>query len=160
MSYVGYFPKNLAEKPTGITSKKSIEELERYVLDIYGFKQTVLGTASLDKFKKFADKDLRLLPPSRETLKSHAYLLAFQSGYLWRQCVKELDIPNPDQWVWVLNGTCVFYQPIWTSAHSSITVKNFTRTCSCKSGKCKTWKCVLDKISCISIFGCSRSCND
>ena len=34
-----------------------------------------------------------MLPPSREALQQHANRSAYQSGYLWGQCVEELDIP-------------------------------------------------------------------
>jgi len=140
----------LGEKPTRITENQ-VDELERYVLEMYSAKQTTLGAARLDKFKKSADNDLRLLPPSRETLRQHANRSAYQSGYLLRQCVEELDIPEPEQWEWIFNTTNDFYQPVWTNVQSSITVKSFTRTCSCKLGKCKTCKCTKDNIMYIDV---------
>ena len=35
-----------------------------------------------------------LLPPSKDALRQHIYRASYQAGYLWRQSVEELDIPD------------------------------------------------------------------
>ena len=71
------------------------------MLQLYGSRRDTLGAARLDKFKKSTDNDLRhLLPSSKEALCQHIYCASCQAGYLWRQCVEELDIPDPEQWGW------------------------------------------------------------
>ena len=107
---------------------------ESFVLQLYGSRHDTLGAARLDKFKKFTDNDLRLLPLSKEALHQHIYCASYQVGYLWRQCVEELDIPDPEQRGWETDSKGNF-QPLWTTSQSSFTVKNFIETCSCKTGK-------------------------
>ena len=98
--------------------------LESFVLQLYGSRHDTLGAARLDRFKKFTDNDLPLLPPSKEALRQHIYRVSYQAGYLWRQSAEELDILNPEQWGWKTNSKGDF-QPLWTTSQSSVTVKNF-----------------------------------
>ena len=35
-----------------------------------------------------------LLPPRKDALRQHIYRASYQAGYLWRQSVEELDIPD------------------------------------------------------------------
>ena len=72
--------------------------LENFMLQLSGLRHNTLDAVRLDKFNKFADNDLRLLPPSKEALRQHIYRASYQAGYLWRQSVEELDIPDPEQW--------------------------------------------------------------
>ena len=132
--------------------------LESYVLDLYGSKHTTLGAALLDKFNKSTANDLHSLPPSKKALRQHVLWASYQAWYLWWQSVEELKIPDPEQWSWKLESMGVLFQPLWTTAHSSVTVKDFTMICSCKTGKCKTCKCASNNLSCLSMYDCSRSC--
>ena len=130
--------------------------LESYVLDLYGSKHNTLGAARLDKFNKSTANHLRSLPPSKEALRQHVLRASCQAGYLWWQSVEELRIPDPEQWGCKLDSMGVLFQPLWTTTHSSVTVKDFT-ICSCKIGKCKTCKCASNNLSCLPMCGCSRS---
>ena len=130
---------------------------ESFVLQLYGSRHDTLGAARLDKFKKFTDNDLRLLPLSKEALHQHIYCASYQVGYLWRQCVEELDIPDPEQRGWETDSKGNL-QPLWTTSQSSFTVKNFIETCSCKTRKCKSCKCARANDVCLSICGCGRGC--
>ena len=147
----------LGETPAEVTPNM-MNVLESYVLDLYGSKHTTLGAARLDKFNKSTANDLRSLPPSKEALRQHVLQASYQAGYLWWQSVEELKIPDPEQWGWKLDSMGVLFQPLWTTTHSSVTVKNFTMICSCKTRKCKTCKCVNNNLSCLSMCACSRSC--
>ena len=73
-----------------------------------------------------------LLPLSKDAPRQHIYCASYQAGYLWRQSVEELDILDPEQWVWNTNFKGEF-QPLWSTSQSSVTVKNFTETSSCKT---------------------------
>ena len=132
--------------------------LESYVLGLYGSKHTTLGAARLDKLNKSTANDLRSLPPSKEALHQHVLRASYQAGYLWWQSAEELKTPDPEQWGWKLDSMGVLFQPLWTTAHSSDTVKDFTMIRSCQTGKCKTCKCAGNNLSCLSMCGCSRSC--
>ena len=103
------------------------------MLQLSGLRHNTLDAVRLDKFNKFADNDLRLLPPSKEALRQHIYRASYQAGYLWRQSVEELDIPDPEQWGYKKKSKGDF-QPLWTTSQSSVTVKNSIETCSCKTG--------------------------
>ena len=76
---------------------------------------------------------------NKKALRQHIYQAFYQAGYLSRQSV-ELDITDPEQLGWkkYSNG---YFQPLWTTSRSSVAVKNFTETCSCKTIKCKSCKC-------------------
>ena len=132
--------------------------LESYVLDLYGSKHTTFDVAWLDKFNKPTANDLRSLPPSKEELRQHVLRGFYQARYLWWQSVEELKIPDPEQWGWKLDSVGVLFQPLWTASPSSVAVKGFTMICSCRAGKCKTCKCASNNLSCLSMCGCSRSC--
>ena len=146
----------LGGKPTNATSDH-IDLLESFVLQLYGSRHDTLGAARLDKFQKSTDNDLRLLPPSKDALRQHIYRTSYQAGYLWRQSVEELDIPDPGQWGWKTDSKGDF-QPLWTTSQPSVTVKNFIETCSCKTGKCKSCKCTRANVACLSICECGRGC--
>ena len=144
----------LGEKPTNVTSNH-IDILESFVLQLYGLRHDTFGAAQLDKLKKFSDNDLCLLPLSEDALRQHIYHSSYQAGYLWGQSVEELDIPDPEQWGWKTDSKGDF-QPLRTSSQSSILVKNFIETCSCKTGNCKSCECVHANVICLSMCECGR----
>ena len=78
---------DISESPSNITDNQ-MSLLERYILELYGSRASSLGAARLDRFNKSSDNDLRALPPSRDVLRQ-------QSGYLWRQSVEEVVLPDP-----------------------------------------------------------------
>ena len=147
----------LGEKPAEVTPDQ-IDILESYVLELYGSKHDTLGATRLDKFNKSSDNNLRTLPPSIGALRQHIYRSAYQAGYLWWQSVEELDIPDPTQWGWKSSFNGLLFEPFWTSNQSPIAVKEFIKTCSCKTGKCKTCKCATQNLPCLSMCGCGRGC--
>ena len=110
----------LGETPAEVTPNM-MNVLESYVLDLYGSKHTTLGAARLDKFNKSTVNDLRSLPSSKEARRQHALRASYQARYLWWQSVEELKIPDPEQWGWKLDSMGVLFQPLWTTAHSSVT---------------------------------------
>ena len=69
--------------------------LESFVVELYGSRPGTLVAAWLDKFKNSTDNNVRILPASKEALCQHIYRASYQAGYLWRQSVEELDIPDP-----------------------------------------------------------------
>ena len=107
--------------------------------------------------KNSTDNNVRILPASKEALCQHIYRASYQDGYLWRQSVEELDIPDPEQCGWKTYPKGDF-RLLWTTSQSSVTVKNFIATCSRKSGKCKNSKFVRANVACLSMCGCGRGC--
>ena len=147
----------LGESPTEVTPHQ-MNVIERYLLEVYGSRATSLGAARLDMHRKSKENNLRSLPPNINSLCQHVLRACYQAGYLWRQSVEEVDIPDPKDWGWELDTSGAFFRPVWTTAESSVTIKDFTKTCSCKTGKCKTCNCAGAKLLCLSMCGCSRSC--
>ena len=48
-----------------------------------------------------------------------------------------MDIPEPQDWGWELDASGAFFRPLWTTAESSVTIKDFTKTCSSKTESAK-----------------------
>ena len=147
----------LGKSPSDVTDNQ-MSLLERYILELYGSRASSLGSARLDRFNKSSDNDLRALPPSRDALRQHVLRACYQSGYLWRQSVEEVVLPDPKDWGWDLDTVGAYYNPVWTTNQSSVSIKDFTKTCSCKTGKCKSCNCASAKLPCLSMCGCGKSC--
>ena len=147
----------LGEKPATVTVEQ-INILEKYVLELYGATHATLGASRLDKFNKSKDNNLRSLPPSKGALIQQIYRASYQAGYLWWQSVEELNLPEVEEWGWQLDTNRLHLKPTWTLQQSSVIVKDFVSTCSCKTGKCKTCNCAHRELACLSMCGCSRGC--
>ena len=144
------------QKPTNVTSNH-IDILVSFVLQLYVWKHDTLGAARLDKFEKSTDDDLRLLPLSKDAPRQHIYCASYQAECLWRHSVEELDILDPEQWGWNTNFKGEI-QPLWSTSQSSVTVKNFIETSSCKTGKSKSCKCPRAHVACLYLCECGRGC--
>ena len=81
-------------------------------------------------YRKSKENDLRSLPPSINSLFQHVLRASHQAGYLWRQSVEEVNIPDPKDWGWELDTSGAFFRPLWTTAESLVTIKDFTKTFS------------------------------
>ena len=149
--------RQLGEKPATVTVEQ-INILEKYVLELYGATHATLGASRLDKFNKSKDNNLRSLPPSKGALIQQIYRASYQAGYLWWQSVEELNLPEVEEWGWQLDTNRLHLKPTWTLQQSSVIVKDFVSTCSCKTGKCKTCNCARRELACLSMCGCSRGC--
>ena len=147
----------LGDSPVALTSNQ-MDVIERYVLELYGSPGMSLASARLDKFNKVKDNDLRSLPPSMDALYQHTLRACYQAGYLWRQSVKELVIPDPKDWGWEQDPVSAIIYPVLTTKQSQVTIIKFTKTCSCKTGKCKNCSCATAKLQCLSMCGCSKIC--
>ena len=119
----------LREKPTDVTSDHT-DMLNNSVLQLYGWRHDALSASRLEKFKKSTDNGLHLLTPSKEALRQHIYCASYQAGYLRRQSVEELVIPDPEQCGWKTDSKRFGdFQPLWMTSQSSVTVKNFIEAC-------------------------------
>ena len=134
--------------------------LENYVLELYGCRDISLAAARLDKFNKSNDNDLRSLPPSKDALRQHVLRACYQAGYLWRQSIGELHIPDLKDWGLEQESVGAFFNPVLTTEKSPVTITEFIKTCSCKTDKCKICSCATAKLQCLSMCGCSRACQE
>ena len=106
-----------------------------------------LASARLDKFNKVKDNGLRSYPPSMDALNQQTPRACYQAGYLWRQSVKALVIPDPKVWGWEQDPVSAIIYPVLTTKQSQVTIIKFTKTCSCKTGKCKKLQLCNSKIT-------------
>ena len=78
-------------------SEADLNNLEMFVIELYSPAQqkvlpTSLARMRLENFKSSADDDLRKLPPSSSALCEHSKRASFQSGFLWKEAVENLNI--------------------------------------------------------------------
>ena len=159
MVYTTTFTK-LGDEPSAIT-EDDIDVLEMFVIELYSPAQQKVFHKSLtimrlDSFKSSADDDLRKLPPSRSALREHSKRASYQSGFLWKEALSNINIPDVSAWGWQFDNGKQIYLPKWQSDISTVSIENFTITCKCYKQKCKSCKC--KKIQCISMCGCKRKC--
>ena len=135
--------------------------LEQFVIEIYSvsksFKYTSLGEMRLQKSITSTDNNLRNLPRSHVALLQHAKHVCYQAGYLGRETISNVELPDPTIWGWKrsINGTLL---PLWVVEFCSIQIDTFIMTCKCYKQLCKNCKCSRSGLHCLTFCGCSRNC--
>ena len=105
--------------------------LEQFVIEIYSvsksFNYTSVGEMRLQKFITSTDSSPRNLPPSRDALLQHAKRVCYQEGYLGRETISNVELPDPTIWGWKrsINGTL---HPLWVAELCSIQINTFIMT--------------------------------
>ena len=132
-----------------------------FVIELYARSQqkvlpSSLACMRLDSFKSSADDDLRKLPPSRSALREHSKRACYQSGFLWKEALGNVTLPDPNLWGWNFDSVKQLYLPLWQSETCSVTIEKFFATCKCYKQKCTSCKC--KGMQCISMCGCKRNC--
>ena len=92
----------LGNQPREVTTEQ-MENIERFICQLYGVAESSIGAHRLSKFEKSVDDDLRKLPPSREALSQHVRRSCYQAGYLWQECQADLLLPEPKEWGWLFD---------------------------------------------------------
>ena len=148
--------KELGNQPKEITSYQ-MDKVEEFIRLLYAVSETSLAADRLKKFQKSTDDDLRKLPPSKEALLQHTKRSCYQAGYIWQECLADLQLPDPKSWGWLFDKIQGLI-PCWLSALSSIDIEKFVTTCSFKTAKCESCKCATADMPCIRMCGCNRVC--
>ena len=76
---------------------------EKFIVSVYFPKMEVTGKINVDRmnaFLKIQNCDLRLIPFSRPDSVEHTNGACTQSGWLWKQGIKNITQPDPLQWGW------------------------------------------------------------
>ena len=108
-------------------------------------------------FKRQAITNLRAIPPSKNGLIEHVKRACLQGGWLWKECVENVVIPNPTDWGWKkLDEQLV---PVWQNSENCLKVEKLVETCTCKTGKCKNCKCRKNNVECLLFCDCERNCH-
>ena len=71
-----------------------MDDLEAYILEIYGFLATTLATGLYGNFNESANNDLCSLTPIKDAFHKHLPRSCYQGGYLWLQFLEEIDVPD------------------------------------------------------------------
>ena len=111
----------------------------------------------LHKFITSTDNNLHNLPPSRDALLQHAKPVCYEAGYLWRETISNVELPDPTIWGWKrsINGTLL---PLWVAELCSTQIDTSMMTCKCYKQLCKYCKCSRSGLHYLSFCGCSRNC--
>lgn len=133
--------------------------IERFVVKLYD-RTTNSQNVNLTRKQLFAQKGrtLESIPPTRDALLQHVKRAAYQSGYVWSQClVVKPTLPNPSEWGWSLINDV--WQPLWITQSVADGFCQELLRCGCKTG-CKTrlCKCVRSNLKCTALCGCGGEC--
>ena len=147
----------LGEKPL-LVSVEQLSTLERYICSVY--YPNVTGPVDIDvlrmrDFEHSTHNNLRLLPPSKTGLLQHSKRAAYEAGWVQRQCLEDVSLPDPLMWGW--SRVDDEFVPKWQDVEHPIdAIKVVTATCSCAKAKCT--KCSKQKLECLPFCKCQRHC--
>ena len=82
-------------------------------------------------FKQRASVNIRQLPLSRPGLIEHIKRACIQGGWLWGECIANMQIPDVTEWG-CKHGNEDEYVPRWQTVDEAFTIGNVTQTCSCR----------------------------
>ena len=143
-----------------LVEEHHIDILEYYVKRLYSPKskelRLTLAAERLAKFVGKADNVLRKLPMSRPGLIEHTKRACYQSGFLWRECMDNVNLPDPTRWGWTMAGNILVLK--WQNMEA-LDVMHLISSCTCKSNSCKSCKCSRNKWECLLFCSCNRSCD-
>ena len=94
----------LGDEPS-IISDGDLNILEYFVCHMYSSKKRCqaeinINEMRLKKFKLSSNNDLRIVPPSKNALLQHVKRACYQAGYLWKEALSNIEIPDPNLWGW------------------------------------------------------------
>ena len=149
-------------------SKEMIEANLNLIGDFVGYcygKGKAGTSESLEKvrfmiFYKQTKKNLRQLPPCKDSLRQHLLRSSYQSGWVWGNTLKQLPCPLTSDWGWqIVDDRLRFKWTVCDSLEVQERLSKLLKTCKCKeTSKCKNCTCGKAKIPCIKYCGCSRKC--
>ena len=134
----------LGNEPGELTNTE-MNLIEKFVTKMYTKENKSLTLLRIELFKYMNNSDLWKLPPSREVLEQHTRRAFYQACYVWKETVRDIALPNPENWGWVLEENV--YKPRWQQRNCPISIEKLTINCSCHNGTCKNCKCSKARIS-------------
>ena len=86
--------------------------LERYVVLLYS--RTLQLTEAIQQLFSYGNRKLGSIPPSHAALCQHVNRVAYQTGYIWGQALKNNNyLPCPSEWGWKLDNEGKWV-PLWS----------------------------------------------
>ena len=116
--------KELGNVPQTV-SEEQLDMLEYFIKKVYSPKakelKPTLALERLSKFEASANNDLRQIPMSRPSLLQHTKRACCQAGYLWNECLHNVEVPDPSLWDRMKNENGEFI-PCWQIVNTPRTV--------------------------------------
>ena len=132
--------KELGNVPQTVNEER-LDMLEYFIKKVYSTKakelEPTLALERLSKFEASANNDLRQIPMSHPALLQHTKRACYQAGYLWNECLHNVEVPDPSLWGWMKKENGEFI-PCWQRVNTPRTVDSVISTCTCKSTSCQS----------------------
>ena len=147
-------------------SVENLNVLEEFLMYLYFGKDntyTDIDEARRISFFKSPDPKLNQTILSRGALLEHAKRAAYQAGWLWRECLTNVILPDPHLWGWKLDESSLIirYLPRWQLVEvTEPNIDAVTSICSCKTNRCVRCKCGASRRKCLEYCNCQRNCNN
>ena len=104
----------LSNQPMAVTSEH-VDILEKFLVKVYYPKKVNMNSLTDEKaahFKRQASVNIRQLLLSRPGLIEHIKRACIQGGWLWSECIANVQIPDVTEWGWQ-HGNENEYVPRW-----------------------------------------------
>ena len=125
----------LSNSPLAV-SEENLRLIEEFLLYLYfgkDHKYIDINEARCTSFFKSPDPKLRETILSKDALLEHIKRSAYQAGWLWKECLYNVILPDPEIWGWKMYfESCTKYFPRWQREDSIITIQDVVSTCGCK----------------------------
>ena len=147
----------LRKQPSEISSPQ-IDENEKFLEYVYytSFEVDSLDIQKMRQFEYNAAASLQSIPPSKHGLTEHIKRACFQGGWIWREAISNIDLPDPENWGWKpVDGK---YHPKWQNSKPDIDVLDVCQVCSCKKAISRNCKCKKLGENCLPFCGSPRKC--
>ena len=95
---------------------------------------------------------------SKLGLIEHTKRARLQGGWLWRECLYNVLLPDPTRWGWKESGEWLI--PCCQQCGDYIQVNNIIQTCTCKINGCKSCKCSKQNMNCLPFCSCEGQCHN
>ena len=133
-----------------------LDALEKFILFVYNpnfCESSGINYYRIREFECSTHNNLRLLPPSKIGLLEHVKRACYQGGWIWRHCITNTVLPDPEQWGWrLIDGQ---YIPLWQTLAEQVDSEVIT---SCKTVKYQQCSCARKGVNCIPFCKCQRKC--
>ena len=94
--------RELSENPL-LISDRQMTIIEEYLCYVYYPNVTApvdIDALRMRDFEHSAHNNLRFLPPSKNGLLQHCRRAGYEAGWVQRQCLEDVDLPDPLMWGW------------------------------------------------------------
>ena len=145
-------------------NEENINLLEEIMLYLYFGKDhgySSINDARCKSFFRSPDPNLRETILSKEALLEHIKRSTYQAGWMWRECERNIVLPDPALWGWkTFSEQFSRYFPRWQENESVTNIFEVLATCGCKTSICKNCKCRSMGEKCLDFCKCKRKCKN